>query len=216
MMRKDRMENPVTEAAASSALHNYELPTNDIPIDFDGWFIDSLDNGGKDRIRWAVLELYRWQPKDGGPLGYILYTIGHSLVYHDQESECGKGVRTTVGSLAAVTDEDARDLEPCPDCSPPLLEDLGADDEIEMEETWYKWSQARNADELLLALRKEARCRNCFHRPHDGHLCGTCRSCTDYSEAPRPLSIPGQRLLAQVKSREPEIARALKEKKTRL
>lgn len=216
MMGKDRMENPVTEAVMNSALHHYELPTNDMPIEFDGWFIDSLDNGGKDRIRWAVLELYGWQPRDGGPLGYILYTIGHSLVYHSLDAECNKGVVTTVGNIGDVTPEPFGELEPCPDCEPPDLEDLTDDDQVEMEETWYKWAQCRNAEELLLALRKEARCRNCFHRPHEGHPCGTCRACLQYEEAPRPLSIPGQRLLAQVKGREPEIARAMREKKTRL
>lgn len=199
----------------NTVLRHYELPTNDVPIDFDGYFVGSLDNGGKDRTRWAVIELYRWQPRDGGPLGYILYTIGHSLIYHCLDSECNKGVATTIAGIEEVTPEDFGDLEPCPECEPPDLQDLADDDQVEMEETWYKWVQCRTAEDLLLAGRKEARCKNCFHRPHGEHACATCR-CDIYEEAPRPLSIPMQRLLAQVKGREPEIANAMREKKIRL
>ena len=79
--------------------------------------------------------------------------------------------------------------------------------------------QCRSAGELLTAGRKEAKCRNCFHRPHgipgSGEKCRGC-GCDDYAEAPRPLSIPMQRLLAQVKGKEPEIAMAMREKKTQL
>jgi hypothetical protein len=219
MMENERMENPVTEAAMDPLQH-IELPTLDAPLDFYGWLVGTLDNGGGDRLRWAVLELYRWQPRDGGPMGYILYTIGHSVVYHVLDSECGRGVATTVGALYdiapdRVTPEDYAVLEPCPDCEPEELDDLDAGDQVEMEKVWYKWQQCADADELLLALRKEARCKNCFHRPHVLHHCPTCR-CEVYEEAPRPISSPGVRLLAQVKGQLPDVAEAMSGKKIRL
>ena len=68
----------------------FELPTNDAPISFEGWFIGSLDNGGGERLRWAELHLYRWLPEAGGEAGFILYTIGHTLVYHFFNGECGE------------------------------------------------------------------------------------------------------------------------------
>lgn len=217
MMRNERTENLVTEPAMSDALQHFELPTNDVPIDFDGWFVDSLDNGGGDRLRWAVLELYGWQPRDGGASGYILYTIGHSVVYHDEGSECGRGVLIPVGAVSEVTDEDLDILVPCPECDPPEMRDLQDDDLVEMEKTWYKWTQCQGtaqttaADELLLALRKEPKCRTCFHRPHEARRCTailSCR-CEQYREAPRPISAPGMRLLAQVKGRLPDVAQAM-------
>jgi len=210
------MENPVTEAAMS--ISHYELPTNDAPIDFDGYLAGRLDNGGGERLRWAVLELYQWQPRDGGPMGYILYTIGHSLVYHALDSECGRGVVTTVGDIGEVTPEDYALLEPCPECDPPDLDDMNKSDQVEMEETWYKWSQCRDAEELLLALRKEPKCRNCLHRPHDGRRCTAMLACgcEHYDEAPRPVSSPGTRLLAQVKGSLPDVMAAMREKKIRL
>lgn len=211
------MENPVTEAAMSPLQH-FELPTLDIPIDFDGWLVGRLDNGGGDRLRWAVLELYRWQPLDGGPLGYILYTIGHSLVYHALDSGCGRGVVTAVGNIGEATPEPYAELEPCPDCAPGELDDMDAADQVEMERIWYKWTGCADAEELLLALRKEPKCKNCFHRPHDGRRCvqlAGCR-CEKFEEALRPVSSPGVRLLAQVKGQLPDVMEAMQNKKIRL
>lgn len=209
------MEKPVTEAAMESSTQEFVLPTNDIPIDFLGRLVGELDNGGGDRPRWAVLQLYRWQPRDGGPLGYVLYTIGHSVVYHEPDSACGKGVAVKVGSIETITSEPFEDLMACPECSPEDLADLDDDDKVEMERTWYKWVKCATDDELLLALRKEARCRKCFHRPHAGYHCATCR-CEEYEEAPRPISSPGARLLALVRPQLPSLIEAMNEKKVRL
>lgn len=214
MMRDDRKVTPVTETAMDPPLQHFELPTRDLPIDFDGWLVDELDNGGGSRPRWAVLQLYRWQPRDGGPLGYILYTIGHSVVYHEPDSACGRGVITTVGNILDVTPESYEDLMPCPDCRPQDLADLDDDDEVEMEQIWYKWQKCATDDELLLALRKEPRC-TCFHRPHAGHHCTQCE-CETYEEAPRPISSPGARLLALVRPQLPSLIKAMNEKKVRL
>lgn len=217
------MENPVTEAAMSP-LQNFVLPTLDVPIDFDGWLAGRLDNGGGDRLRWAVLELYRWQPADGGPLGYILYTIGHSLVYHTLDSGCGKGVITAVRDIRDVTPEPYDELTACPDCLPYDLDDYDGGDQVEMERVWYKHAECRAtakttaAEELLLALRKEPKCKNCFHRPHEGRRCvqmSACQ-CAEFEEASRPVSSPGVRLLAQVKGQLPDVMEAMQGKKTRL
>ena len=197
----------------------FELPTNDAPISFEGWFIGSLDNGGGERLRWAELHLYRWLPEAGGEAGFILYTIGHTLVYHYFNGECGKGEAYPVSDFpeqyALGRIEDPDELEPCDKCRPDDWRTAPPEQEFEVEVTWYKWTACKNAEELLLAGRKEARCRNCLCRPHENRTCSTC-TCTDYAESPRPLSIPMQRLLAKVRGTDPDIARAMREKKIRL
>ena len=196
-----------------------ELLTNDAPVVFDGYFIDDLDNGGGDRPRWAVLYLYRWLQKDTGNLGYILYTVGHSLIYHFLNGECGKGEAHPVSEFPALHEdgriEDPRDLEPCEKCRPADWMIVPEDQQFEVEVVWYKWSACRTAEELLLAGRKEARCRNCLCRPHRSE-CTVC-GCSEYAEAPRSLSIPMQRLLAKAgPARDADIARAMREQKIRL
>lgn len=195
----------------------YELPTNDSPLVFDGYFMDDLDNGGGDRPRWAVLYLYRWLQQDTGNLGYILYTIGHSLIYHANNGECGKGeahaAREFENLHAEGRIEDPEELEPCEKCQPAdWFADLDA--EFEVEVTWYKYALCRDADELLLAGRKEAQCRNCWCKPHKGKRCAAC-ACEEYQEAPRPLSIPMQRLLAKVRT-DADIAAAIRKNKIRV
>jgi len=213
MIGKGQKETLVTEAAFTSTAVRYVLPTNDAPIEFDGEFIDSIDNGGGERLRWAELRLYWWYPADR-PVGYILYTIGHTLVYHALDSECNKGVVTRVENFEDVTDEDPADLTACTECNPPDWRDLPDGEELELEVTWYRWVSCHDADELLLNLRKEPRCKYCAHRPHDRRRC-YC-SCETYEEGDRPLSIPGYRLLTQVKSRDAAIAAAMSRKRTRL
>ena len=108
--------------------------------------------------------------------------------------------------------EHPEDLDPCEKCEPA---DWFADPdaEFEVEVTWYKYALCRDADELLLAGRKEATCKNCWCKPHRGK-CATC-SCEEYIEAPRSLSIPMQRLLAKIRT-DPDIAAAIRKNKTRV
>jgi hypothetical protein len=202
--------------AAYPEFETYELPTNDSPLEFDGFFMDDLDNGGGDRPRWAVLYLYRWLPQDTGKLGYILYTIGHSLIYHTNNGTCGKGEAHAAKEFEALYEEgrieDPEDLEPCEKCQPAdWFADLNA--EFEVEVVWYKYALCRDADELLLAGRKEATCKNCWCKPHRGK-CATC-SCEEYVEAPRSLSIPMQRLMAKIRT-DPDIAAAVRKNKIRV
>jgi hypothetical protein len=211
----------VTDVAYSQpGITHFELPTRDAPILFDGWFIDSYDNGGGDRIRWADLHLYRWLPKDSDQLGYIIYTIGHSLVYHQFNGECGRGEAHAVSEFGELYEEgsidDPEDLEPCDRCHPGDWRDAPDNQEFEVEVTWYKWTTCKDPDEVLLAGRKAARCRNCLCGPHEKR-CYTC-SCTEYAEAPRPLTIPMQRLLARVRAQnsDPDLARAMREQRIRL
>lgn len=212
----------MTEVAYSQAeFETFVLPTNDSPITFDGHFKADLDNGGGDRPRWAVLYLYDWLQQDG-KLGYILYTIGHSLIYHVNNGECGKGETHFAREFEALHAEGRiehpEDLEPCERCRPDdWFADLDA--EFEVEVTWYKWAACENADKLLLAGRKEATCKNCrlgcssLSKPHRSKCTGC--SCEEYEEAFRPLSIPMQRLLAKVRG-DPDIAAAIRKNKIRL
>lgn len=205
----------MTELAVNDPMDHFVLPTDDLPIKFDGWLVGELDNGGGDRLRWAVLQLYRWYPVDGGDPGYILYTIGHSVIYHAPNSPCGRGVVTEVGSIEDITPEAYEDLEPCPECRPADLDDYAPSDLVEMEKVKYKHAECRSDEELLMALRREPRCGNCLDRPHEGRRCATC-GCEDYAEAPRPISSPGNRLLAQVKHKLPSLAAVMKQKTVRL
>ena len=212
----------MTDVAYSrQEFENFELPTNDVPIVFDGYFISDLDNNDGDRLRWAVLSLYRWYQKDTGNLGYILYTTGHSVVYHELGGRCGYGEPHSVSEFpalhAAGRIENPADLEPCETCRPIDPDDwslVPPDQEFEVEITWYKWSACRDVEELLLAGRREARCRNCLCRPHRDQ-CRVC-NCANYVEGPRPLSGPMQRLLGKAKYRDADISYAMRAKKIEL
>lgn len=77
---------------------------------------------------------------------------------------------------------------------------------FEVEVTWYRYKKCRTGDDVLLALQKDIKCRECFHKPHERRICAC--GCETFKATAPQLSIPGIRLVNQVKRREPEIAQA--------
>lgn len=196
----------------------WELPAGEEGIEFWGRFIDEVDtdNGG---LRWAQLKLFKIldtnpehdskcpEEENRGMYGkelWFLYTIGHTLVVHGLDSSCNRGVRSKISGFPAVNTDHA-DLEECPDCTPAV--DWDADGEYRIEITWYSDTTCQSADKVIRSLYRAPSCKNCRDRPHEGVRCRSC-GCTDYAEAPRMLSIPGRRLIEQVKKVDPEIAKA--------
>ena len=209
----------------------YELPTGDYPLEFWGIFVNEEDTDNGERNRWAHLQLYRiidsnpahddsLSPDDEnrgmyGKEMYLLYTIGHTLVYHDEDAACRGGVRVRVADFPRktadfpLTDEDP-DLEPCETCNPADYRLASPGDYFKLEVTWYSYTPCQTADKLIQSLYREPRCDkvNCRHKPHENHRCRFC-GCTAYREAPRTLSTPGRNLLEGARDSEPEIARAM-------
>lgn len=206
----------------------YKLPATKEKLEFWGTFIDAVDNDSGERLRWAELRLYKYVdsnethnaelPADNpwrnryATKVYLLYTIGHSLVVHENGTLCShKGIKTPVRAFPQ-NNEDYRDLENCPSCTPgfPGWETASKttpDAAFELETTWYSYTECPAAADVLLALRKPPACKHCEHKRHPDRDCKEC-GCGDYAEGPRFLSSPGERLVKQVSAVDPEIAAA--------
>jgi|SRR5882724_3071261 len=205
-----------------------ELPTGDNPLVFWGKFLHEVDTDDGNRNRWAHLQLYKiidtdpshddslpGEDENRGMYGkqmYLLYTIGHTLVYHDKDSSCRGGVKMRVSEFARKSADfprsgDDSDLEPCEKCSPPDYRQASPDDLFRLEITWYSYTPCQSASKLIVSLYRDPRCAVCRHKPH-GHKCWTC-GCATYREAPRMLSVPGRELLEGVRDTSPDIAAAM-------
>lgn len=219
------MENTAPPAGIEipKAMRHYELPVGEETLEFWGRFVDDVDTDSGDRARWAELRLYRiidtnpahddsWPYDDGfkGTFGeqiWLLYTVGHSVAYHDLYG-CNKGVVMKVADFPDRA-ESVNDLEPCPDCRPPDWRSTDSEAELRLEITWYTYTPCPTAARLIESLYRDPRCANssCRHKPHENRRCAC--GCSKYTEAPRTLSIPGRRLIEQVRNSEPEIAEAM-------
>lgn len=191
-------------------------------LKFWGRYIDNVENDREGTPRWAELQVYYYvdtNPAHDGKLpesdpdremygrrGYLLYTKGHSVLYHEAYSPCNFGVTVKVRDFTTRS-EDTDILRPCPECNPGDWRTADPDDEFDLEITWYRFIKCQTADIFIEKLRKEARCKACWHRPHPGSACTNCR-CTKFTPADRPLTIPGSKLVDQLRGRDPDIARA--------
>lgn len=212
----------------------HELPTGDRPVIFWGKFLEEEDTDDGKRPRWAQLKAFRIidtnpehdsllpdSDENKGMYGkemYLLYTIGHTLVYHDDDAACRGGVRMKVSEFSRKTadfprGEDDPDLEPCDECLPRDYRLASGDDIFRLEVTWYTVIPCQNAGKLIRSLYRDPRCENCRHKPHEGRKCYQCSTCPGYREASRTLSGPGRNLLEKIRDSEPEIAKAMEEKK---
>jgi hypothetical protein len=203
----------VHEENARAGWQSYELPVDAVSketIEFYGKLLGTVDNDGGDRPRWAELRLYKAFSEESRQDIWLLYTIGHTLVYHRsgrRSSRCqGKGETVNALQIPAYA-EDEDNLDPCVFCNPPDWEDAADDDLFDLELTWYTPTPCSTAERVYNALRREARCANCTHKSHEDRQCWTCE-CTDYAEGPRTLSIPGRKLWDQARAADPEIAKA--------
>lgn len=197
MVNDDALEIP-------AGMRHFELPAGEETLDFHGRLLGSVDNDRGDRPRWAELRLYKIL-SSGGEEMWLLYTVGHTMIYHAAGAECNKGIAVRAGDFPQRA-EDPDGLEPCTTCAPPDWQDADGEELFELEVTWYTYTPCPTADKVLDALRREPRCKHCAHKPHEGYRCGC--ACESYEEAPRTLSVPGRRLVEHVKHRDPEIAKA--------
>jgi hypothetical protein len=199
----------LNETTMPEDMRDYELPAGEETLIFHGRFLDGVDTDSDDRFRWAELRLYKIVTATGDQ-AWLLYTIGHSLVYHAANG-CSKGVKVRVGDFGSFrTEDEMDDLEPCAECNPRDWRVADEADVYRLEITWYSYTVCPTADKVLESLYRERRCANCRQRckPHDGEACWKC-GCGEYSPAPRTLSVPGRRLIEQVKAKDPEIAKAV-------
>jgi hypothetical protein len=190
---------------SSAGMRHFELPAGEETLDFTGRLLAAVDNDRGDRPRWAELRLYKILDSTEGKEIWLIYTIGHTLVYHCGNSPCNRGIPVPVEEFAARA-EDPGNAEPCEVCKPADWQDASPGTLFELEVTWYSYTPCSSAEKVLDALRREPRCKNCRHKPHETYRCWC--DCRDYAEAPRPLSVPGARLVESVKAIDPDIARA--------
>jgi hypothetical protein len=193
----------LTDISIPPGMKHWELPTEEGTLDFTGRLIHAVDNDRGDRPRWAELRLYKILSDEGSEM-WLLYTIGHTMVYHRENSECNRGIAVRAAEFWSRA-EDPEGLEPCVRCAPP---DWRLDQEavFDLEVTWYTYTPCATAEKVIEALRKPPSCARCGHKPHETYACW-CR-CEDYAEGLRPLSAPGKRLIEQVRLLDPEIAKA--------
>lgn len=206
-------EPAIVPAAADNVT---ELPAGDVTLILPGGeFIEEVDNDRGDRPRWAQIQL--WTCRLDESKWYLIYTIGHSVIYHENESPCGKGIPVPVpefpllGTPGMTTaTEAAEDLEACERCRPGDWRDAGDGDTFDVEYTWYRYQWCRDAAAVLDGLRREAKCRSCFHKPHRNRNCW-CK-CREYAEAPRVLSIPGRTLVEKARRLDRDLDAAARRK----
>lgn len=204
-----------------------ELPAEDETLQFWGKFLDSEDTDNGDSLRWAELRLYRIVDTNPdhdhslpahdenrdmyGKEMYLLYTIGHSLVYHDPKASCRGGKLVRAGEFRNRA-EDWGELVMCPECSPEDWEIVSPETVFRLELPWYTYIPCQSPQKVIASLHRKPRCQNCRDAPHKGERCKRC-DCTRYSEAPRVLSVPGRALLEKVAKIDPDIAAAMTTKK---
>src|SRR5208282_4902624 len=230
--KETRLNTPPADLTIPLGMRHCELPTGDYPLEFWGRFVREEDTDTGESKRWAHLLLYAIidtnpehdtslpeTDENYGMYGkemYLLYTIGHTLVYHDEDATCRGGVRVKVADFPRKnidfpsSDEDP-DLEPCDACTPRDYRIASEDEFFKLEVTWYSYTPCQTADKLIRSLYRDPRCETCRHKPHENRRC-PCR-CANYREAPRTLSTPGRNLLEGARDTEPEIAKAMGMKK---
>lgn len=193
----------------------HELPADQEVLEFWGKFIDKTDTDDGENDRWA--ELQYWfildtneshddslpeGDEDRGMFGKqlrLVYTIGHSLVWHRYPQGCNKGVKILGKEFPASTSEDPASLVPCEKCSPDEWEEF-PEAEFRLEKPWYSYTACRTPAEAITAL---SRCMHCRDKPHEGR-CYRC-GCTRYEGV---LTTPGRTLVEQVSKIDPELAKA--------
>lgn len=200
----------MTDAAIENTpgMRHHELPAREETLDFTGKLICAEDNDQGDRPRWAELRLYKilitGEDDDlFGEQAWLLYTIGHTLVYHAADG-CNRGVALPAGEFAA-TAEDPQALEPCVRCRPEDWETLPPETPLRLEVTWYTYTRCETPDEVYSSLCREPQCRNCQDKPHKTYQC-SC-GCESYEPAPRVLSVPGRRLWEQARRLDSDIGK---------
>jgi hypothetical protein len=196
-------------------MEHIELPAEEETLEFWGMYLGGVDTDSGNRPRWAELQLYRYiDTVPGGTYGqevWLLYTIGHTVVYHATAAaggSCGMGAEVGTDQFLAgmLNAEDPEDLEPCDDCHPGDWHSAGPDARYNLELTRYRYTPCTSAAMVIQSLHREQKCRECRHRPHEGTACSCgCRECV---VLPGELTSPGRRLIEAVRPLDPGIAKA--------
>lgn len=193
-----------------------ELPADGEILEFWGCFIDKTDTDDGSSDRWTELQYWFMLDSDPdhddslpladenrgmfGKQMRLVYTIGHSLVWHRHPDGCGKGVRYPGSEFPSRTPENPESLVPCKICRPAEWGQFPEKDFC-LEVAWYSYTACRTPAQVITAL---SRCAKCWDRPHEGGRCRRC-GCASYSGL---LTTPGRTLVEQVKDRDPELAQA--------
>ncbi len=119
---------------------------------FDGTLIAKETTAKPGLKHWSEFELYRHV--DGR---YVLYTVGRTVVYHVLDNSCGSNGRRTGVPVAGREVDSPRNLgvfaEPCPRCTPPVLEDLAGGVVVDCELNRFSCTVFDRPEEVGFVLR---------------------------------------------------------------
>lgn len=179
--------------------------------DFWGKLLAEADTDNGRNPRWAELQLYAIIDTNPAHASYgkqmwLLYTTGHSLVYHALDG-CGLGIMAKGEEFPYLTIESVDDLVPCPDCHPGTWEESR---EYSLEVARHTSIPCQSAGKVIRSLCREPRCETCKHFSHADRECGRC-GCGDYVAEMPTLSGPGRQLVEKARRVDPEIDRAATE-----
>lgn len=119
------------------------------PVRFSGRLIAHESTERSYTHRWITLDLYQ---KTSGAGGYVLHTVGWSVVYHRADG-CSKGKFVRLPELLAALS----DAEPCTDCEPQpiaaiselVAHDPGNTDSVRLEQPIFEVVEAADVESLL-------------------------------------------------------------------
>jgi hypothetical protein len=112
-------------------------------LHFPGCALAEVSTERASSSRWVVMTVYTW-PANGS---LVLSRTGESVTYHSSPSPCLSGERSPMPA-----GELADDAEPCPQCRPGKLAELGPDVPVIMEKPWHSFSVCTSLTELEDAL----------------------------------------------------------------
>jgi hypothetical protein len=199
------------------------------PWELWGTYLGGVDNERSSKPRWAELRLYQYLDTDPshhsanpslntyGQVLYLLYTLGHSAAFHWADGECNRGIAVPVEEFSHRAEFPVDELEPCQICRPPALADVEPGTVLGLEILRHTFFKCRDAEALIERLKRPSKetCDQCHGRkvypPMTRQQCGECRG-RGYVDGELVISAPGARLLALVKDKDPEIARAMRTK----
>lgn len=197
----------------------HKLPATEETLEFWGELVDKTDTDNGEAERWTELQYWfmldtdashddslpEENPRRGmyGKRIRLVYTIGHSLVYHAYPEGCTRGQKVKGADFPHRTTERLADLLFCEQCDPEEWSE-NPEKDFRLETARYSYTACWTPEAAVTAL---SRCETCWDKPHEN---GTCHrngcGCGDYKGI---LTVPGRILIEQVKDRDPPLAGAV-------